>query len=279
MTTGANDPPYETRPLSPKAATAAGVYDWMLGGSTHTDDDARVAGQLLGAMPMIARTMRYNREFLQRGVRFLCQAGIRQFLDLGSGVPTVGNVHEIAQHEAPGARVVYVDYNQPAVDKGRELLAGNPDATCIQADLREPARIFAHPEVRALLDLDQPVALLMIAVLHFIGDDEHPGDLVESYTRRLSPGSYLALTHGARIDDASRLRAQQTVAVAAYDYGVFERTFVRSAEEIRTLFGAAELVEPGLVYLPDWRPADPGYTPDDEDESRIVGMGGIARLD
>src|SRR4051794_1095630 len=145
--------------------------------------------------PAARDVIKANRAFLGRAVRFLAEAGIRQFLDIGSGIPTEGNVHEVARDVAPDSRVVYVDIDQMAVAHSRSVLAGDDKATIIEADLREPEVILGHPDVARLIDFDRPVGLLLVAVLHLIRDEEQPGDLVKRFTRDLVPGSYLAISH------------------------------------------------------------------------------------
>ena len=172
------------------------MYDALLGGSHNFAVDRDVASALTSIEPTARDAARANRAFLGRAVRFLVDAGIRQFLDIGSGVPTLGNVHEIAQSVAPESHVVYVDTDPVAIAHSKSILAGNDRATIVHADLREPEEILTHPEVKRLIDFDQPVALLLVAVLHFITDDEHPGDLVKEYLAALAPGSYLAMSHG-----------------------------------------------------------------------------------
>src|SRR6266540_2022491 len=158
---------------------AARMYDYALGGSHNFAVDRALVEQAEASMPGASRIAHANRAFLDRVVRWLAAAGVRQYLDIGSGIPTRGNVHEVAQSTAPGARVLYVDIDPVAVAHSRSLLANNPHAHVIQGDLRHADQIVQNPEVRATLDFSQPIAILLFAVLHFIGDDHHPAALVQ----------------------------------------------------------------------------------------------------
>jgi hypothetical protein len=202
-------------------------------------------------------------------VRYLAGAGVRQFLDLGSGVPTVGNVHEIAQAAAPESRVVYVDIDQVAVAHARHMLAANPLAASHGADLRDTDRVLAHAET--LLDLSQPVGLILAAVLHFIPDSDEPARIVGSYQRALAPGSYVAISHmsptGRPVDEIKKF----TTAYASTPNPVVLRT----REQIQPLFNGLPLVDPGLVTLPLWRPEDPSR-PDDPAFPGYAAVGAIA---
>src|SRR4051812_15293028 len=188
-------------------ANVARVYDYLLGGTHNFTVDQDAARTLTAIEPGMRDAAKANRAFLGRAVRFLADAGIRQFLDIGSGVPTQGNVHEVARAVAPDSRVVYVDTDQVAVAHSRAILAEDDMATIIEADLREPEAILAHPEVARLIDFDQPVGLLLVAVLHFIRDEENPGDLVKRLMGPLVSGSYLTISHGT-CDDQSAAAAE-----------------------------------------------------------------------
>jgi hypothetical protein len=232
--------------------SVARAYDYTLGGAHNFAVDRDFARQLLAAVPDMRITARANRAFLHRAVRFLVQAGIRNFLDIGSGIPTVGNVHEIAQEAAPDARVVYVDIDPVAVAHSRQILAGNTAATAIQADLRRPDEILEHPEVRALLDLNQPVGLMLVAILHAVPDEDDPFDIVARLRDSLCPGSYLAISHATsdrradEMDEITRMFKQTTTP-----------TTTRPRAEVLRFFDGFDLVEPGLVWSPQWRPDSP----------------------
>ncbi|GAB2959731.1 SAM-dependent methyltransferase [Amycolatopsis acidiphila] len=251
-------------------ATAAGVYDWFLGGRHHVAADREAAIDSQRSFPLASRVVKYNREFLRRAVRYVAGAGVRQFLDIGSGYPTVGNVHEVA----PGSRVVYVDYEQDTVDVSRRILADNPDATSIHGDLREPDGILSHPEVRELLDFGQPVGLLLIAVLHFVPEELGPARLVRRYLEPLAPGSHLVISHGTSPADERGRRIQDEWR-QVYNHTVAETYRNRPVDQLTSFFAGTTLLPPGLVPAPDWRPEDPAYVPDPEDESRQVIVGGV----
>jgi SAM-dependent methyltransferase len=213
---------------------------------------------------------RANRAFLGRAVRYLAATGIRQFLDIGSGIPTEGNVHEVAQRAVPGAHVVYADIDPVAVAHSRAILAGNQDAAVIEADLREPDRILADQTVRRLIDFSQPTALLLVAVLHVIGDADDPWQVVARLRAELAPGSYLVLCHAT---SESRPAVAQAVE-KLYTRGVTTGSRIRSRAEILRFFDGFDLVDPGLVYMPQWRPDSPDDVPADPSQLwALVGVG------
>jgi S-adenosyl methyltransferase len=234
--------------------SVARIYDYWLGGSHNFAVDREVAEQTVRLMPDLPAVFRSNRAFLRRVVRHLVAAGVRQFLDLGSGIPTVGNVHEVAQRAAPDSRVVYVDIDPVAVAHSRALLAGNPLAGVVRADMTSPAEVLADPELRRVFDPDRPVAVLMVAVLHFIADDPTP--IVTGYRDAMVPGSYLALSHGSH-DGGEADRFDSVL-------DVYKRTetplTLRSSAQIAAFFDGFDLIAPGLVRTPLWRP-DPGEDP------------------
>ncbi|GAA5151288.1 MULTISPECIES: SAM-dependent methyltransferase [Amycolatopsis] len=255
-------------------ASAAGVYDWCLGGRHHLDCDAEAGIEALRRLPTATLTARYNREFLRRVVRWMVEQGIRQFLDLGSGYPTVGNVHEIAQDHARDARVVYVDLDPDTVAVSTRLLADNPQAVCIQGDVCDPDAVLRHEEVRRLLDFSQPAGLLMISVLPFVPGDAGP--VVRHYKSALAPGSYLAISHVTPPED-DRAREQQAALAASYNKTVETPARLRTREEILALFARTELVPPGLGRATDWHPA-PGHRTERDDQAAAVLLGGVARI-
>jgi S-adenosyl methyltransferase len=255
-------------------ANIARVYDYWLGGSHNFRADQDVARAMIAVDPNIRAMMRANRAFLGRAVRYLIrEAGIRQFLDIGSGIPTEQNVHEVAQAAASGSRVVYVDNDEIAVAHSRLMLEDNPDATVIQADLREPAKILAEPETQLLIDFTQPVALLLLAVLHFVPDEADPAQIMATLRDAVCPGSYLVICHACRDvrpDTADNATAVYTSRVAA-------QLRVRTRDEIAALFDGFTLVEPGLVWIPEWRPDSPADVP--ENPEQFWALVGVARRD
>jgi hypothetical protein len=253
-------------------ANIARVYDWFLGGEHNFRVDQDAARAMIAMVPR-ARAIAWGyRAFLIRAVRYLAgEAGMRQFLDIGSGIPTARNVHQVAQEAAPGSRVVYVDNDDVAVAHSKLLLDDNPDATVIQADLRDPEAILDHPETRRLLDFTQPVALLLAAVLHFIPDSDDPSGILATFRGALAPGSHIAISHACR-DPIPHLADSYT---AAYRSRVAADGTMRTREEIERLFNGFTLVEPGLVWLPEWRPDSPADVP--EDPSVFWAMAGVGR--
>jgi hypothetical protein len=227
---------------------AARVYDYLLGGACNFEHDRQFAEQLLATIPEARGVARMNRAFLRRAVRFCLANGIRQFLDIGSGIPTVGNVHEIAQREVPDCRVVYVDHEAVAVAHSKLILEGNEYAGAVRANLLDVDGVLGAEPVRRLLDLDQPIAVLMAAVLHFVPDSADPKTAVARYVDAMAPGSYLVLSHAAKID----LQRSQD------GWKMYENTSTpgggRTPEEVAEFMAGTELLEPGVVWAPEWRP-------------------------
>jgi hypothetical protein len=200
--------------------------------------------------PLIAQA---NRAFLHRVVRYLTAQGVRQFIDIGSGIPTEGNVHETAQQDAPGARVLYVDHDPVAVVHSELILRDTPGARIVQADLRDPAAILTSAAAQELIDLTQPVAVLMVAVLHFIPDAERPGEIVAAFRDAVAPGSYLVISHATTDERADEAADVTALYKSTSDPGV---TF-RPRAQLPPFFDGWDLVEPGLVWGPQWRPEWP----------------------
>lgn len=245
---------------------AARIYDYLLGGAANFEQDRVFAEKLLEVMPLARSAARLNRAFLRRAVRFCAESGIRQFVDVGSGIPTVGNVHEIAQAVDPSTRILYVDNEAVAVAHSELLLKDNPNASVMHGDLTDPAPVLASP----LIDFSRPVAVLMVAVLHFVPDSAGPYDAVARYVSAMAPGSYLVLSHGvenpslAGRDEVDRLYEKSA------NPGVR-----RTPDDITRFFEGLEFVEPGLVWTPEWRPDSPEDL-DEHPESSLV-FAGVAR--
>ena len=250
-----------TTTINTGAPNPARIYDYFLGGKDNFPADRQVADQVLAIAPVAREVVEDNRAFLRRAVRVLTrEAGIRQFIDLGSGLPTQGNVHEIAQAIAPDARVVYVDNDAMVVTHSRALLAGD-NTIAIQADLREPDVILGHPEVRELIDFDQPVALLLVAILHFIPDDQDPLGIVARFRDALPTGSYLAISHGTRdIPVRPDISAEVMAEMGARVERLYQQTtafiVTRTRAQVGRFFDGFELLDPGLVEIQLWRPGD-----------------------
>jgi SAM-dependent methyltransferase len=268
----ASEPDWVPPDVDTKRANVARVYDYWLGGSHNFLPDQDLARAIAAVEPNVRAMARANRAFLGRAVRFLADAGIRQFLDIGSGIPTEGNVHEVAQHAAPGAHVVYADIDPVAVAHSKAILAGNSSAAIIEADLREPEKILTQHTVGQLIDFSQPAGLLLVMVLHFIADAEDPWRIVATLRDALAPGSYLVLGHGT--DESKPAVAQAFEKV--YNRNVSTQAHVRSREQILRLFDGFDLVDPGLVFMPQWRPDSPADVPDDP--SQFWGLVGVGRL-
>ncbi|GGU69187.1 SAM-dependent methyltransferase [Lentzea flava] len=234
--------------------SVARVYDYWLGGAHNFAADRAVGQKALEFMPELREVILNHRAFLRRAVRYLLGRGVRQFLDLGSGIPTVGNVHEIAQASDPSVKVVYVDMDPVAVAHSRSLLNGNDRVNVLQADVRDTASVLSSPEVNDLLDFEQPTAVLMIALLHFISDEENPIGIIGGYRDRLAPGSFLAVSHAGY--EADEETDSYRAARSMYDRSVTPMTY-RNKVEFTKLFEGFELVEPGAVRLPLWRPESP----------------------
>jgi hypothetical protein len=253
QTSGTTAPGPE-RPLASYASVAhvARVYDYLLGGKDNFAVDREAAEKAMRINPDVVSTARANRAFLARTTGYLVtQAGIRQFLDIGTGMPTNNNIHEVAQSIAPGSRIVYVDHDPIVLTHARALLTSAPEGITdyIEADLREPGKILA--EAARTLDFSRPVAMMLIAILHLILDRDDPYDLVCQLVNAVAPGSYVVISHaasdignGAMISMTNRvneLMAQQSVP--------------RTHREVASFFAGLDLLEPGLVRIPEWRPA------------------------
>lgn len=227
--------------------SAARAYDAFLGGSHNFEADREFARKAEEVFPGVALSCQANRDFLRRAVLFGLNSGVRQFLDLGSGIPTVGNVHEVAQAVDPQARVVYVDNEPVAVAHSELLLANNDNAIIVRGDVRDPDHLLE--ESTQLIDFDEPVMLLMLALLHFIPDDDEPEKLVARFREGLPSGSYLAITHATDAARPEEMKALEDLYATSSNPAV-----ARSPEWIKDLFGDFELVSPGAVFVPEWRP-------------------------
>jgi hypothetical protein len=238
------------------------MYDAMLGGEHNFAIDREALAAFTAIDPQVRTLARANRDFLGRAVRFLVESGVRQFIDLGSGIPTQGNVHEVAQAAAPGARVVYVDNDPVAVAHSTSLLADNPDADIVDGDIRRPADVLSAPQLRKLIDFEQPVAVLMITILHFVTPAEDPAGIVAAFRDELPGGSWLALSHATNQD-----RPDTAAAVGKlYSSKATSPVTARSHDEILGLFDGFDLVAPGLTYVPLWRPDPADEIPENPSE-------------
>jgi SAM-dependent methyltransferase len=251
--------------------SAARVYDYYLGGSHNFAVDREMGRQAIADWPDLPRVMQANRAFMRRAVRYCLAQGIDQFLDVGSGIPTVGNVHEVAQAENPAARVVYVDIDPVAVAHSSAILASDPRTGVVLADFLDVDAVLGDPVTRSVLDLDRPVALLVVALLHFVGDERRPAEALARYRHALVPGSHLVLSH-ASADALPADRAHEHVAL-------YRRTAtpmsMRPHDEVVRFFDGFTLLEPGVVGIPFWRPD--GAPP--AGAERNPGYAGVGRRD
>jgi len=260
-----------------KPATSARIYDYYLGGTHNFPADRDAAKAMLLRFPLTPGLARTNRAFLRRSVRYLGEAGVTQFLDIGSGIPTEGNVHEVIAEVVPAARVVYVDMDPVAVSESLDILEGNDRTTAIVGDLREPQNILTHPRVRDLIDFRKPVALLMNAVLHFVSDDTIAYNSVKRLVGALAPGSYLAMSHVC-VDELDLEQYDLKFVQDMYEQQTTTPFCPRSRTQVMRFFEGLEFVEPGLVYLSLWRPA-PGDPTDFIDNPSVSScLAGVGRL-
>ncbi|MBN3931413.1 SAM-dependent methyltransferase [Streptomyces verrucosisporus] len=248
----------------------ARMYDYYLGGSDNYEVDREAAERLMKMAPDVRVSARANRDFLGRAVRTVVEElGIRQIIDVGTGIPTSPNTHEIARAAAPDTRVVYVD-NDPIVSvHAGAKLTGAGNAEFVLADARRPEAVIEHPAVRELIDFDRPVALLLVAVLHFVKDEEDPAGLVAALGGALPPGSCLVLTHGTS-DFHGKEKAEEGTGVYR---NATAQVSLRSHAEILSFFDGWGLTDPGLVQLPLWRPDGP--VPETGELRRVALYGGV----
>ena len=265
------EPGYIPPAIDTKKPNVARIYDYWLGGKDNFEADRVAAEQVLTLLPGQRRSAHENRRFLRRAVRFLAgEAGIDQFLDIGVGLPTQGAVHEVAHEVNPKVRVAYVDYDPVVVAHGNALLAAPDLSVVVREDIRRPRELLANPVIREHLDLSRPVALTLLAVLHFVPDEEDPDAIMALLRDALAPGSYLVLTHICEEllpDKAAARRAMDIYEQAS------ERILPRGSKQIRGFFGDFELVEPGLVPKHAWRPDTGAAEPDPTD----ISLGAVAR--
>jgi SAM-dependent methyltransferase len=266
-----DDHEYLPAAVDPSRPNVARVYDHLLNGKDNFAADRLLGDQIIASLPTVQVGVRAQRALLGRVVRYLVdEAGIRQLIDIGSGLPTADNVHEIAQRIEPQCRVIYVDNDPVVLAHARALLVDNMATIVVDGDLRRPAEIVGHPDVREHLDWDQPIGLLLCGILHHIRDDENPGELVETLCRALPSGSYVFIHHLLDSGDPAIADVQ-----AAFREGLGRGQF-RPWAQIRSLFSGLELIEPGLVLVPEWRPDE--STPNARDFPVLrLACAGVAR--
>jgi SAM-dependent methyltransferase len=244
--------------------SGARVYDYLLGGGCNTAADRELAKRLITVMPQVKHTVRLNRNFLRRVVTFLVGQGVTQFLDIGSGIPSVGNVHQLAQGLDPQCRVVYVDNDPIAVAYAEPLLQDNNLAAAVLADFRSPEQVLNAPAVRSLIDFEKPVAVLALLMMHFVPDSADPARLLGRFRDALVSGSYVAISHPSFTGADGELLADAE-AVGAIVQDSMEPLYLRGADDLLRITAGFEPVPPGVVHLPLWRPdsaADVGRHPE-----------------
>lgn len=249
--------------------SAARCYDFYLGGAHNFAVDRELGRKVLEVVPNVREIALHNRAFLRRAVRYCLDQGIRQFLDIGSGIPTAGNVHEIVHAVDPQARVVYVDNEPVAVTHSRTILAGNDNTAIVQADLRKVDDVLDAPETRGLLDFSQPIAVMMVALVHFVPDNDQPREVIRRYHQRLPSGSMLGFSHVTGDDYPEGTKGL----VNLYENSTNPVT-LRTKGEVAELVSDFELVEPGVVYVPEWHPDAPEDAMERPEESIVYGLVG-----
>ncbi len=264
-----------SRGFDPTTPNIARMNDYLLGGKDNFAADRQTAEKALEVAPELLVLMREWRMFIRRVVRFLAESGIRQFIDVGTGLPANENVHEIAQATAPCARVVYVDSDPVVCSHAQALLADNEQTIAIRADIREPGEIVGNQALCKLIDLDQPVAILLLTVLHQIPDDNVVRRAIANFRDAMTPGSYLAIQHAVcdsrpEVTESLTSLYQDEKAIT----GSRRARNTRTKAKIESFFDGLELVDPGVVYLPAWRP-EPGSAVDDPESVWLVG--GVGR--
>jgi len=268
-------PPWAPTEVDIALPSVARVYDYYLGGSHNFESDRAFGRRVTDVYPALPVVLRDNRAFLRRAVRYLVAAGVDQFLDLGSGIPTVGNVHGVAHAGNPAARIVYVDHDPVAVTHSRELLGDDPRPTVVAADFLDPERVLHQAVEAGGLDLDRPVAVLALLILHFVADERQPGEIMARYLRATAPGSYLAISQ-SRSDGSPEAVAGQRLYARERS---LEEMHPRTATEVTALFGDLTLLAPGVVAAPAWQPepAASDEKPDVPDDHPV--LAGVARKD
>jgi hypothetical protein len=250
--------PDAARAFDTAVPNVARMYDYMLGGKDNYASDRDAVGALLEMAPEAPLRARLNRAFLGRAVRYVAGCGVRQFLDVGAGLPTQENVHQVARAVTPDARTVYVDNDPVVLAHARALLAADPLTAVVAGDVREPAGVLGDPRTRELLDFTRPVCILLAAILHFVPDSDGPARIIGAFRDAVAPGSYLILSH-ATMDGAPPQEAARTSDAEA----VYERAtaplMMRDTGQVSRLLEGFSLVEPGLVHITAWRPDRPGH--------------------
>lgn len=265
-------PPWAPRGVDITTPSVSRMYDYYLGGAYNFEADREAARRVLAFLPGLPKAAQANRAFMRRAVRYAIDAGVTQFLDVGSGIPTFGGVHDVVrQAGGDAARVVYVDHDPVAVAHAAAVLGDTPSARAVTADLRKPRDILAAEPVGQLLDLTQPVAVLMLAVLHYLADGDRPYEAVSELLGAMAPGSLLILTHASY--EGLPVPADQAGGAMDVYRDIHNPVIMRSRDEIARFFEGYDMVEPGLVPMPHWRPD----TVEDEAPFAFAAFAGVGR--
>ncbi|WP_344940246.1 SAM-dependent methyltransferase [Sphaerisporangium flaviroseum] len=236
--------------IDPKTPSVARMYDYYLGGKDNFAADREAAEKVMQVLPDVRHVARENRAFLGRAVRFLAERGIRQFIDIGTGLPTGKNVHQVALETAPDSRIVYIDNDPIVLVHARALLADNPQTLVVEGDLHDPKSLTEHPELRTHIDFEKPFAIILCAIMHFVADDEEATSIITHLRDTLPPGGALVISHGFRgdLDEEAIARAEE---IYSHTKGALK---VRDRGTISEYFTGLDLVEPGVVHVGAWRP-------------------------
>ncbi|MEU4830194.1 SAM-dependent methyltransferase [Streptosporangium sp. NPDC023615] len=240
--------------IDPSTPSVARMYDYYLGGKDNFASDREAAEQFIQVLPGIRQMVRENRAFLSRSVEFVARQGVDQFLDIGSGLPTRENVHEVAHRVTPEARVVYVDIDPIVLSHGRALLEDNPHTSVVQADMREPELLLTHPEIDGVVDFTRPVAVLLTAMLHFVPDEAVVTRILTAIRERLVPGSHVIVSHAFEGDVSAEVHEAGQRPYRLTNAGGLTS---RGPERLAELMEGLEILEPGVVPVHAWRPASP----------------------
>jgi O-methyltransferase involved in polyketide biosynthesis len=259
----------ETAGIDVTRPSIARVWDFLLGGKDNFPADRADAARLIEVSPELARLARQNREFLGRAVRWVAAQGVAQFLDLGSGLPTTANTHQVAQQALPGARVAYVDHDPMVIIHATALLTGDGTTTAVRADITRPRAVLNHPEVLSLIDPRRPVAVVAAMVLHFLPATQ-AREIMRSFTESLAPGSYLIISAGCGAPEVGARLTEE------YDAGPL---YNHSPDEVASFFAGADLITPpGLTFAADWTPAIPAPCPVLRGAHVLAGVARVPRL-
>jgi trans-aconitate methyltransferase len=259
--------------IDPTVPSVARMYDYYLGGKDNFASDRVAAEKIIKAVPAVRMMAQANRAFLRRAVTELAGQGVHQFLDIGSGLPTQENVHQVVHQIIPDAQVTYVDNDPIVLAHGRALLADNPHTTVIQADMREPKVLLNHPEVRATIDFGRPVALILLAMLHFIPDDDDANAIIASVRETLSPGSYVVLSHAFAGQTSQEVRDMAKETYRSTSAGSLT---MRGPSQLAAYLDGLDVLPPGIVPVQAWHPEFDEDVPIDFNEPSILGA--VARL-